>query len=267
MERCAGMGEDCQSARAPARVPGAARPPLAPPRRVRCDDRRVEALPDPELEAAETTVFRASVDGEEVGGGTLTLRCDGERELVQEISGEAFGRVRGVAETRFRRRSGELLAAAQTIDLERPRAARSTEAEATFRDVQSPQLGGELTPYPREMVPAPALALALRVLPLAEKARFVPRVWLAAVVHWPLDLRVEKRERAKVPAGTFDCWRLRMRPSLLDVAQPLDELSANVVLPLVAHVTVDGQRLVRLAFPCGPARSDPPGLLEATELR
>ncbi len=226
----------------------------------------MDALPDPELEAAETTVFRATVDGEPVGGGTLTLRLDGERELVQEIAGEAYGRLAGTVETRFRRRGGELLAAAQTIDL-RDRERSLYRADATFRDVQAPQMGGELAPYPRELLPAPAVALALRTLPLKEKARFVPRVWLAAVVHWPLDVRVEKRERVELPVGKLDCWRIRLRPSLLEVAQALDELSSNVVPPLVAHVAVDGQRLVRLAFPTGPGRSDPPGLLEATELR
>lgn len=226
----------------------------------------MDALPDPELDAAETTVFEASVDGEQVGGGTLTLAPEGDRELVQTIAGEAYGRLTGQVETRFRRRGGELLAAAQTIDL-RDRERSLYRADGTFRDVQAPQFGGELSPYPRELLPAPALALALRTLPLKEKARFMPSVWLAAIVHWPLDLRVEKREKVDVPAGKLDCWRIRLRPSLVDVAQALDELSANVVPPVLAHVTVDGQRLVRLAFPTGPGRNDPPGLLEATELR
>lgn len=225
-----------------------------------------QALTDPELDGPETTVFRATVDGEEVGSGTLTLRPDGEREFVQEIEGEAYGRLVGSVETRFRRRSGALLAAAQAIEL-RDRDRDVFRESAFFRDVQVPQFGGEVNAYPREMVPAPALALALRVLPLADKARFVPRAWLTAIVHWPLDVRVEKRERVKVPAGSFDSWRIRLRPSLADVAQALDELSANVVPPVVAHVAVDGQRLVRLAFPTGPGRADPQGLLEATELR
>lgn len=223
------------------------------------------ALPDPELEGPETTVFRATVDGEEVGSGTLTLRPDGAREFVQEIEGEAFGRLAGTVQTRFRRRGGELLAASQASEL-RDREREVFRDAAAFRDVQVPQFGGEVMAYPREMVPAPALALALRVLPLADKARFLPRAWLTAIVHWPLDVRVEKRERVTVPAGSFESWRIRLRPSLLDVAQALDELSANVVPPVVAHVTVEGQRLVRLAFPTGPGRADPPGLLEATEL-
>jgi hypothetical protein len=223
------------------------------------------ALPDPELEGPETTVFRATVDGEQVGSGTLTLRPDGAREFVQEIEGEAFGRLAGSVQTRFRRRGGELLAASQASEL-RDREREVFRDAAAFRDVQVPQFGGEVMAYPREMVPAPALALALRVLPLADKARFLPRAWLTAIVHWPLDVRVEKRERVTVPAGSFESWRIRLRPSLLDVAQALDELSANVVPPVVAHVAVDGQRLVRLAFPTGPGRADPPGLLEATEL-
>lgn len=224
-----------------------------------------DALPDPELDAPETTTFRGLVDGEEVGTGTLTLRPDGDRELVQEIRGEAFGRLAGTAETRFRRRSGVLLAQSQSIaatDKDRELFAES----AAFRDVQAPQMGGDLAAYPREMVPAPALALALRVLPLADRARFVPPVWLTAIVHWPVDVRVEKREKVSVPAGRIDAWRIRLRPSLVAVAQALDELSATVVPPVIAHVAVDGQRLVRLAFPTGPARTDPPGLIEATDL-
>lgn len=225
-----------------------------------------DALPDPELEAPETTAYRGLIDGEEVGTGTLTLRPEGERELIQHVEGEAFGRLSGSVETRFRRRGGELLAAAQAIEL-RDRDRDVFHESAAFRDVQVPQMGGEISAYPREMVPAPALALALRVLTLEEKARFVPRAWLTAILHWPIDIRVEKREKVEVPAGKFDAWRVRLRPSLVDVAQALDELSASLVPPVIAHVAVDGQRLLRLAFPTGPGRNDPPGLLEATELR
>lgn len=224
-----------------------------------------DALPDPELEGPETTTYRGLVDGEEVGTGTLTLRPEGDRELIQEIVGEAFGRLSGNVETRFRRRSGVLLAQSQATEV-RDKDRDVFHESAAFRDVQVPQMGGDIAAYPREMVPAPALALALRTLPLAEKARFVPPVWLTAVVHWPIDVRVEKREKVTVPAGKIDAWKVRLRPSLVDVAQALDELSATVVPPVIAHVSVDGQRLVRLAFPTGPARTDPPGLLEATDL-
>ncbi|MBF6620460.1 MAG: hypothetical protein ITG02_09555 [Patulibacter sp.] len=225
-----------------------------------------DALPDPELTAPETTTFRALVDGDEVGEGTLTFRNDGDRDLVQEIAGEAFGRLTGKAETRFRRRGGSLLAAAQAIEI-RDRDREVARDSSSFRDVHVPQLGGDIAPYPRTLVPAPALALALRALPLAEKARFVPQVWLTAIVHWPVDIRVEKREKVTVPAGTFDAWRVRLRPSLVDVAQALDELSATVVPPVIAHVAVQpAGRLLRLAFPTGPGRTDPPGLLKATDL-
>jgi hypothetical protein len=224
-----------------------------------------DALPDPELDGPETTTFRGLVDGEEVGSGTLTLRTEGDRELIQEITGEAFGRLSGTVETRFRRRSGVLLAQSQAIEV-RDKDRDVFHESAAFRDVQVPQMGGDISAYPREMVPAPAIALALRVLPLADKAKFVPPMWLTAVVHWPIDIRVEKREKVAVPAGKIDAWRIRLRPSLVAVAQALDELSATVVPPVIAHVSVDGQRLVRLAFPTGPSRTDPPGLIEATDL-
>ncbi len=225
-----------------------------------------DALPDPQLAAPETTVFRALIDGEEIGGGTLTHRDDGDRDFVQEITGTAFGRLTGNVHTRFRRRGGALLAAEHTVEiLDRER--EVTRDAAFFRDVHVPQLGGEAAPYPRTLVPAPALALALRTLPLREKAKFVPQVWLTAIVHWPVDIRVEKREKVTVPAGTFDAWRVRLRPSLVEVAQALDELSASVVPPVIAHVAIDPiGRLLRLSFPTGPGRTDPPGLLEATEI-
>lgn len=223
------------------------------------------ALPDPALDAPETTTFRGLIDGDQIGSGTLILRPEGDRELIQAIEFEGFGRLSGSVETRFRRRNDELLAASQAIEI-RDRDRDVVHESAAFRDVQVPQMGGELAPYPREMVPAPALALALRVLPLKDKARFLPRAWLTAVVHWPIDVRVEKREKVEVPAGTFDAWRIRLRPSLVDVAQSLDELSASLVPPVTAHVAVDGQRLLRLAFPTGPSRNDPPGLIEATDL-
>lgn len=225
-----------------------------------------DALPDPELSRPETTLFCARVDGDEVGGGTLTLRNDGDRDLVQQITGSAYDRLTASVQTRFRRRGGVLLAAAQTVEiLDKQR--EVTRDAASFRDVHVPQLGGDAAPYPRTLVPAPALALALRTLPLREKARFVPQVWLTAIVHWPVDIRVEKREKITVPAGTFDAWRVRLRPSLVDVAQALDELSASVVPPVIAHVAVNPiGRLLRLSFPTGPGRTDPPGLLEATEV-
>lgn len=226
-----------------------------------------EPLRDPDLDAPERTTFRALIDGEEIGSGTLTLRPEDDRTFVQEIEGQAFGRLSGSAVVRFRRRGGDLIAESQALDIKDKDRHVLTE-EASFRDVQVPQIGGDIAGYPRPMVPAPALALAFRTLPLKEKAKFVPRLWLAAVVHWPLDVRVEKKERIEVPAGSFEAFRIRLRPSLVDVAQALDELSATVVPPVIAHVAVEpAGRLLRLSFPTGPARTDPTGLLEATELR
>ena len=224
-----------------------------------------QPLSDPELAAPERTTYRALVGDEEVGGGALTLRPDGDEHLVQEIEGEAYGRLSGSVAVRFRRRGGTLIAVSQDARLD-DRDRSVFRDEAHFRDVQVPQLGGELAGYPRAMVPAPAVALALRTLELEEKARFRPRVWVGAILHWPLDVRVERRETVSVPAGRFDAWKVRLRPSLVDVAQALDELSATVVPPVHAHVDAATGRLVRLAFPTGPGRTDPPGLLEAIDL-
>ena len=224
-----------------------------------------EPLIDPNLEAEERSTFRGFVDGEEVGEGTLVLRPDGARALIQEITGEAFGRLSGSVEVTFRRRSEQLLAESQVIELLHKGKPAFNET-AQFRDVQVPQLGGEVAAYPRTMVPAAGLAVALRTLPWTDKARFQPPVWLTAIVHWPLDLRVEKKEKVKTPAGSFEAYKVRIRPSLVDVAQSLDELSANLIPPVTAHIDTKTSRLLRVDFPTGPGRQDPFGYIEATEL-
>ncbi|MGE4425198.1 MAG: hypothetical protein AB7G37_01950 [Solirubrobacteraceae bacterium] len=224
-----------------------------------------EPLPDPDLQAPERTDYRAMVDGEEVGTGSLTLRAEDDKTFVQTIEGEAYGRLKGSATVTFKRRNGTLVAEQQTLEVT-DKGRHVLDETASFRDIQVPQIGGQIGPYSRSMVPVLGLATAFRVLTFQERARFLPRVWVAAVIDWPLDIRVEGREKARVPAGSIDSWKIRLRPSLVDVAQALDELSAAVVPPIVAHVSVDGGRLLRLAFPTGPGRSDPSGVLEATEI-
>lgn len=222
-------------------------------------------LADPNLDAPERTEFRGFVDGEEVGTGTLVLNGDDGRTFVQEITGEAFGRLSGTATVNFRKRGGDLLAESQSLRLEHKNTPVFTE-EASFRDVQVPQLGGDVAAYPRTMVPAAGLAVALRTLEWSDKARYAPPVWLTAIVHWPLDIRVEKKEKVKTPAGSFEAWKVRIRPSLVDVAQSLDELSANLIPPVTAHIDVKTNRLLRVDFPTGPGRQDPRGYIEATKL-
>ncbi|MBO9532512.1 MAG: hypothetical protein J7513_06020 [Solirubrobacteraceae bacterium] len=224
-----------------------------------------EPLVDPELEADERTAFRGVVDGEEVGEGELILSSEDARTFTQVARGAAYGRLEGEVTARFRRRGGALLAESQSIELRHKGKVVFTE-EKSFRDVQVPQLGGEVAAYPRTMVPAGGLAVALRLLPWAPKVKFATPVWLTAIVHWPLDLRTEAKEKISTPAGSFEAYRVRIRPSLVDVAQSLDELSANVIPPVTAHVAVDSGRLLRVDFPTGAGKSDPKGYIEATEL-
>lgn len=224
-----------------------------------------EPLVDPELQTEERTAFRGVVDGDEVGEGELILSGEDDRTFVQTARGSAYGRLDGEVTARFRRRSGALLAESQTIELRHKGKVIFTE-EKTFRDVQVPQLGGEVAAYPRTLVPAGGIAVALRLLPWAPKAKFAPPVWLTAIVHWPLDMRTEAKEKITVPAGSFEAYRVRIRPSLVDVAQSLDELSANVIPPVTAHIDTRTGRLLRVDFPTGAAKGDPKGFIEATDL-
>ncbi len=225
-----------------------------------------DALIDPDLTAPEVTRFVASVGDVRIGGGTLTLYNDGEHELVQKASGAVYGRITAAAETRFRRHGGVLLAAEHAITV--LNGGRPLTHDSSFRDVHvRAPVGIESVGFPRTLVPAPALALALRTLPLAENARFVPQLWLAAIVHWPVDIWVEEREEITVPAGTFDAWRVQLRCNFDDVARAIGELIASLVPPVTAHVATDPTgRLLRASFPTGPVPTDPRVVIEASEI-
>jgi hypothetical protein len=138
---------------------------------------------------------------------------------------------------------------------------------ARFRGVKVLQWGGEMESYPRDMAPLVGCALALRGLELCAGSRRGFSVWLAATIYWEVESKVEKRERLELPAGAVDAWRVRLRPSFEQVDKALDGLVDTLMPPVVAHLeTAPPHRFLRLQFPTGPFRWNPPGVIEATAL-
>jgi hypothetical protein len=220
------------------------------------------AFADPGITALERAVYRGRIGDEVAGEGTLEIEpVDGG--LEQRIAMEVAEHARYAMRTRFSVRNGSLLAedyALETFSGDR----RIAREEGAFRDVQTLQWGGELRAYPRSVTPLLGCAVALRGIAFEKGERHSFAVWLANTLYWQVDLHVEKRERVTVPAGAFDAWRVRVRPSFREVAGALDRVVAAFLPPFVIHFEAAvPHRFLRFSFPTGPFPWNPRGRIEA----
>jgi hypothetical protein len=223
------------------------------------------AFRDPGIRALERAVYRGSIGDEQAGEGTLWIEPV-EGGLEQRIEMHVADQARYAMRAGFSIRSGSLLAEdyrCETFSGDK----RIAVEEGAFRDVQTLQWGGELKPYPRSVTPLLACATALRGLEFDKGERHSFAVWLANTVYWQVDLHVDKRERLSVPAGTFEAWRIRVRPSFREIAGALDRVMAMILPPFVVHMEGDDpHRFLRFTFPTGPFPWNPRGRIEAVEL-
>lgn len=220
------------------------------------------AFRDPGITAAERGTYRGRVGDEVNAEGTLAIApVDGG--LEQRIEGIVAGHARYAMRARFSVRSGSLLAEDYVLETFSGET-RIAREEGVFRDVTTLQWGGELAPYPRSLTPLLACATALRGLEWEKGEKRSFACWLGNSVFWQVDLHVERRERITVPAGGFDAWRIRVRPSFREVAGALDRVVAAFLPPFVVHFAADEpRRFLRFTFPTGPFPWNPRGTVEA----
>jgi hypothetical protein len=221
---------------------------------------------DPGIPDGERTAYRGLVGDEEAGTGEITVEQvdEGYRHTVVAL---VAGRTELRSTTVFRRRSGTIHAEThetQMLDGDGPPIAVE---QARFRGPKVLHWGAELEPFPRDLTPLLGAGLALRGLDFSRGARRSLSVWLVSSIYWQVDAKVEKEEKVAVPAGEVSAWRVRLRPSFEQVDKALDSLMDALMPPVVAHFEAsEPHRLLRLQFPTGPFKSNPPGVIEATEL-
>lgn len=146
-----------------------------------------------------------------------------------------------------------------------------TREEGHFLDREHLQpLAGRVGPFPAGLTPVVGLGTTLRGLDFAAGASGQLPVWLAFALSWPVELRVDKRERVTVPAGRVEAWRVVVRPSLavLGPLRAVVEPTVGTLLPeVVLHLACDDPHpLVRFEGPAGPFPWSPRAVLELTEI-
>ena len=223
------------------------------------------AFGDPGITAAERATYRGLIGDDEIGGGTLFTEpiAGGVEQRIEML---VAGHARYVMRSRFAIRNGQLLCedyALETFSGD----TRIAREEGAFRDVQTLQWGGELKPYPRSTTPLLACATAIRGIDFEKGRKRSFAVWLANTLFWQVDLVVERRERVTVPAGEFDAWRVRVRPSFHELGRALDRIVATILPPFVIHMEgTSPHRFLRFSFPTGPFPWNPRGRIEALAL-
>ncbi len=220
------------------------------------------AFGDPGITAAEQSTYRGLIGDDEIGTGTLFTEPT-EGGLEQRIEMLVAGHARYAMRSGFVIRNGQLLCEDYCLETFSGET-RIAREEGAFRDVQTLQWGGELKPYPRSTTPLLACATAIRGIDYGKGRRQSFAVWLANTLYWQVDLHVEKRERVTVPAGEFDAWRVRVRPSFHELGRALDRIVATILPPFVIHVEGEApHRFLRFSFPTGPFPWNPRGRIEA----
>jgi hypothetical protein len=222
------------------------------------------AFADPGITALERAVYRGSIGDEAVGEGTLEIEPV-EGGLEQRIETVISDHARYAMRAGFELRGGALLTRDYRLETFSGDTRIASE-EGAFREVQTLQWGGALEAYPRSVTPLLACATALRGLEFARGEKRTFAVWLANTAYWPVDLHIEKRERVTVPAGAFDAWRIRVRPSFREVSAALDRVVGMVLPPFVIHFEAGPpHRFLRFTFPTGPFPWNPRGRIEALQ--
>lgn len=223
------------------------------------------AFGDPGIPDGEVTAYRGVIGHDEVGTGTNRISHGGggyRQELSMTIRDDATY----AATIGFRRERDTVAADAYRLETSYRGEPVAVE-EGSFRGVKVLQWGGELEPYPRDVSPLLGCALALRGLEFERGARRSFSLWLANTVWWEIDVRVEKAEDVRIPAGEMRAWRVRVRPHFGHIAGRLDRIVQLILPPFVLHFEHDApHRFLRFTFPTGPFPWNPRGLIEATEL-
>ena len=221
---------------------------------------------DPQIADGERTVYRLALAANSEDTEVIsTVQHEGPDTYLLTMQ-VPHPQLNVAVEQRFGRRDGRVTPLSYLAETHSFGTLVSRE-EGYFDGTSHIQFGGKVLPYPRDVVPLLGGILALRGLDFAKGNSLRFNVWLAFSVYWQLELKVERRERITVPAGTGDAWRVKIRPSFAQINGLLDRVVGGLLPDFTLHFeAADTHRLLRFSFPTGPFPWNPKGLVEATEL-
>lgn len=137
-----------------------------------------------------------------------------------------------------------------------------TREEAHFSDARHLAFGGKVLPFPSGMVPIVAAMTMFRGMDLTPRRKRAG-LWLGFSLHWPVDVRVERRTVRKVGPHHVEVIPLKVRPSFARINGVLDAVVAGLLPDIeILLEAAPTHRLVSMSFPTGPFPWDVRGYLE-----
>lgn len=221
---------------------------------------------DPQIPDGELTRYQATVGkDEERYDVTSRIEHDGEKQYRNQLEA-TLGPLTLEVQQVFARQEGRLACESYVAEARHDGKLVSRE-EGYFQGTSHLQFGGQVKPFPVDVMPLLACLIGLRGLDFERGTKRQVDLWLAFSVFWPLEAKVEKRETVRVPAGEIDAWRVRVRPSFAQISGLLDKVIGGLLPPFVLHFeAAEPHRMLRFHFPTGPMPWNPKGLVEATAL-
>ncbi|MFF2554818.1 hypothetical protein ACFVUS_27710 [Nocardia sp. NPDC058058] len=160
-------------------------------------------------------------------------------------------------------RSGGALKAISYVAESRHREALVSREEGNFDGTSHLQFGGKVEPFPAQMTSLLGGGTTFRGLDFTKGAKMVVNLWLAYSIHWPVEVKVEKRTAIDIPAGRFDAWQVKAKPSFAHINGLLDKVIHGFLPAFTLHFdAAEPHRLLRFSFPTGPLPWDPKGLVQ-----
>lgn len=220
---------------------------------------------DPGIPDGETTTYRGTIDGSEVGTGELRVEARDGAYAVR-LEARILSDFNQLVEMDFARRRGVLRAERYRAESRDGDRMVSVE-EGWFRDVRGLHWGGELQRYPANVTPLLGCAVALRGLEFVRGERHHLALWLANSVWWEVAVHVHRREQIEIAAGSFDAWRVDAHPQFEPIGEALNRVVQAFLPPFKLHFGAEPpHRFLRFSFPTGPFPWNPRGLIEAESL-
>ncbi|HVH43188.1 MAG TPA: hypothetical protein VM925_12625 [Labilithrix sp.] len=219
---------------------------------------------DPGIPDGERSSYAVKLGDKAFRSNVVSVVTSVEDRYVSTIDGRIGDRFSMSIEQTFLRASGLLRADRYKAESRFDENVVSRE-EGFFLETRHLQFGGRVQPFPTGLMPLVGGLTLLRGLDFTKGAKATIDLWLAFSVCWPLETKIEKRASIEVPAGRFDAWQVRVRPSFHVINGLLDKVVAGLLPPFILHFeTTAPHRMLSFSFPTGPMPWDPRAMIELT---
>ena len=95
----------------------------------------------------------------------------------------------------------------------------------------------EALSYPKDTYPIFSAMTAIRGLDFTPGAKTAVHLWITPTEIFRIWLEAEEKETIEVPAGTFECYKVELKPDIRSI-MPIGDFLASLIQPFIPNSTV-----------------------------